>query len=213
MATHGEHLQYSILSMVARVLRPTLTLGDPDILFLLVDGVVDITAHELRGSKRLAERKTATHDKGFVHAYQSFDPRIDEQVVADSDLDGGGIALIHEHDIEESGVEHNVTVVADERKALTLIRRQARIIERAAVGVLADDMLHDGFHEPLLEVERGPHPHEETSEQTVTHRLGQPGRETFHHDIELSVVKQVVERQLHLFRLIRPYLVELCHTN
>ena len=45
--THGQHLQYGVLRAVVRVLCPTLTLSDPDVLLFLGDGIVDITAHQL----------------------------------------------------------------------------------------------------------------------------------------------------------------------
>ena len=47
ISAHSQHLKYSILSSVIRVLSPTLTLSNPYILLLLGNSVMDITAHQL----------------------------------------------------------------------------------------------------------------------------------------------------------------------
>ena len=70
-------------------------------------------------------------------------------------------------------------------------------------------MLHDGFHEPQLEVERCLDPHKGKSQQTISDPLGQPWGKTLHDDIELSVVQEILKRLFHLLRLIRSYLVKL----
>ena len=47
ITAHSQHLKYCILSSVIRVLSPTLALGNPYILLLLGNSIMDITAHQL----------------------------------------------------------------------------------------------------------------------------------------------------------------------
>ena len=75
--------------------------------------------------------------------------------------------------------------------------------------MLADDILHDGFHKPLLEVERGLDTLESEPQQSVADTFRQPRGKAFHQHIKLAVVEQVLKRLLHLLRLIRPNLIEL----
>ena len=46
-------------------------------------------------------------------------------------------------------------------------------------------------------------------QQTVTDCLRQPGSDTLHQHIELTIIQQIVECLPHLLRLIRPDLIEL----
>ena len=75
--------------------------------------------------------------------------------------------------------------------------------------MLVDDILHDGFHEPLLEVERCLDAYEGKPQQSVADAFRQPRGKAFHQHIKLAVVEQVFERLLHLLRLIRPNLIKL----
>ena len=104
-------------------------------------------------------------------------------------------------------------MVAQEGVSLAVIHRAACFqrtgIERSAISLLADDVLHDGFHEAQLEVERRLHAHEGRLEQTVAHPLGHPGHETLQQQRELSVGQQFIEGLSHLLRLVRPDFVEL----
>ena len=76
-------------------------------------------------------------------------------------------------------------------------------------GVLADDVFHDGLHEPQLEVEWCLDTLEGKPQQSVADAFRQPRGKAFHQHIKLAVVKQVFERLLHLLRLIRPNLIKL----
>ena len=177
---------------------------------------MDVTAHQLTGAQHLFRRETATHREGLVHPHKSFDPGIDKQIVTDTDLDGGRIAVGNEHHIEEGGVEHDITMVGDERIAPRLLRIdsfQALIIEGTAIGVLADDVPDDGFHKPQLEVKRCLDAREGQLQESVAQTLRQPRHETLQNQLELAVVEQLVERLLHLPRFIRSDLVELLHIN
>ena len=122
--------------------------------------------------------------------------------------------MSNEHHIEEGGVEHDVTMIGDERITPCLLRIgsfQITVIEGAAIGVLADDVPDNGFHKPLLEVERCLDTRKGQLQESVTQTLGQPGHKTLQYQLELSVVEQVVERLLHFLRFIRSDLVELLH--
>ena len=216
VAAHSQHLQHRLLCTVIRVLGTSLTLGNPDILLLLADGIVNIAAHKQAGTQHLVGRQSTAHGESLVHTDQSFNPRIDEQVVADAYFHSGWIAAVDKHHVEKGRVEHNVAVVADEGVAgfmspMSPICHKCLIVERTAVGMLADDVLYDGLHEPLLEVERSLHPRKGKPQQAIAQPLRQPRCQTLHYHIELTVVQQFVKRLLHLSRLVGSYLVELVH--
>ena len=90
--SHCQHLQYSILGTIVRILSPTLALGNPDILILFCDSIMDITAHQLTGTHGLLRCQTTTHRKGFVHPNQTFNPRIYQEVITNSDFNSGRIS-------------------------------------------------------------------------------------------------------------------------
>ena len=90
-----------------------------------------------------------------------------------------------------------------------MITMQGGIVKSKTIGMLADNMPHDGLHEPLLEVERRLHTYEGQLKQAIAQAFGQPGDKALQHQGKLSVVQQVVKRLLHLARLIRAYLVKL----
>ena len=129
-------------------------------------------------------RQTTAHGEGFVHAHQSLDPRIDEQVVANANLYRRGIARIDEHHVEECRVEHDVTMVADEGVAVFLlgIAFQTTVVKGATVGVLADDVFDDRLHEALLEVERCLHAPEGQAQDPVADAFGKPRGKALEHE-------------------------------
>ena len=177
---------------------------------------MDIAAHELAGTQHLVGRQSTAHGESLVHADQSLDPRIDEQVVANTYFNSGRIAAVDKQHVEKGRVKHDVAVVADEGVSSFMshidpIGRKCLIVERTAVGMFADDILYNGFHKPLLEVERCLHPCKGKPQEAIAQPFRQPRCKTLHHHIELTVVQQVVERLLHLSRLVGPNLVELVH--
>ena len=108
---HSQHLQHRFLCAVIRVLGASFTLGYPDVLLLLCDGIVNISAHELTGAEHLLGREAAPDGECLVHAHQPFDPRIDEQVVTDAYLYSCWVSCLHQFHIEQCRVEYDVAVV------------------------------------------------------------------------------------------------------
>ena len=157
--------------------------------------------------------QATAHGECFVHAYQPLDPRIDKQVVANADLYRCGVAGLYEFDVQEGGVEHNVSMVAEEGVAKRLVYRQQGIVERTAVGVLTDNPLDDGFHEALLKVQWCLDACKQQFQETIANSLWQPRGEALQYHRELAVIQQFVEGLLHLSSLIRPYLVKLLHIH
>ena len=118
VTSHGHHLQYRLLRTVVRVLGTSLALRNPNILALLCDSKMDITAHQLTALKHLVSRQPTTNRKGLVHTYQSLNPRINQQIVANTNLHCGGIAILKQQQIKKSGIKHDITMIADKRVAL-----------------------------------------------------------------------------------------------
>ena len=117
---------------------------------------MDIAAHQLRCGECLTEGEATAHGECLVHTHQPFNPRIDEQVVPNTYLNRCWIACIHKQHIKKSGIEHNITVIAD--KSVTTLWGgspfECTIVEDTTISVFTHDILHDGFHEAFLEIER-----------------------------------------------------------
>ena len=75
--------------------------------------------------------------------------------------------------------------------------------------MLPDNVFDDRLHESLLKVKRCLDARKGKPQQTVTDCLRQPGSDTLHQHIELTIIQQIVECLPHLLRLIRPDLIEL----
>ena len=154
-------------------------------------------------------RQAAAHGERLVHTDEPLDPGIDQQVVANAYLNRRLIAGINQQYVQESRVEHYVAVVGDKGEALVALPfRQQVMAEGASIRMLADDVVHDGLHKPLLEVQRRLHALKCQAQCAIAQQLGQPRSEALHHHVKLAVANQLLERLLHLFRLIRPDFVE-----
>ena len=198
----GQHLQQRSLRLVARVLGTSLALGDPDILVLLVDGIMHVAAHGLRGLQHLTHRQRALHDECLVQAHQRANPGVDEQVVTDGYLTGRREAVVVEHHVQDGAVEHDVTVVTDEGVTLRPWG-DAVMCKGIARGATAQDMLHDGFHEAQLEAQCGVYAHGSQTQDAPTHSQRQKGHHPFQDMRELPVVEQAVDGSPYLVVVVR----------
>ena len=117
-ASHRKHLEERLLRLVATVLGSAFALGNPDVLVLLVDGIVHVAAHGLTALQELPWAEAPFDCEGFVELDERLYPGIDEEVVADGNLAGRGEAVLVKHKVEDSAVEHDVAMVADEGVAL-----------------------------------------------------------------------------------------------
>ncbi len=72
-----------------------------------------VTAHVTTGFQQLAFADRTAHYEGFVHAHEPFDPRIDEQIVADGNLYRIRKPGLDEPHVEEGGIEDYVAVIGN----------------------------------------------------------------------------------------------------
>ena len=77
-SAHSQHLEHGVLGTVVAVLGTSLTLGNPNILTLLGNSIVDVAAHELTGTHHFMGRQATTNGKGLVHPDQTLNPRINQ---------------------------------------------------------------------------------------------------------------------------------------
>ena len=101
-STHRHHLQNTLLGAVVAILGSTLSLGNPDILVLLLDGEMHVIGKTLARHEHLAHTQGTLHDKRLVDTHQVFDPRKRQEVVTDGNLAGGLEAIVDKHYIEDS---------------------------------------------------------------------------------------------------------------
>ena len=101
LATHRHHLQNTLLGAVITVLGPTLALGYPDILVLLLDGEMHIVGKTLARHQHLSHAQGTLYDKRLVDTYQVLDPRKRKEIITDGNLTGGLKTVIDKKDIED----------------------------------------------------------------------------------------------------------------
>ena len=207
LAAHCQHLQHAFLCAVVAVLGTAFALGNPDVLFLLVDGVVHVAAHQLAAFHQFSRAEPAAHGECLVQLHQLLYPRINEQIVADGNLAGSGEFGIGEKEVQDGAVQHNVAVVADKGEAL-VARRNAGVVKGHLVGAFVRHILYHGLHEAHLEVECAVHADEGCADDEVAHSLRKPGHQPFQYAAELAVVEQLFHHLLYLVIVIGTYLVK-----
>ena len=69
------------------------------------------------------------HNEGFVHAHEPFDPRIDEQIVADGNLYRIWKPGLDEPHVEEGGIKDYVAVIGNKGVA-GRVRGDGTVVER-----------------------------------------------------------------------------------
>ena len=84
---------------------------------------MDVAAHQLTGTQHFLRCKSTANGECLVHTHQPLNPGIDEQVVANANLYCRGIISLHQEEVKESGVEHNIAMVAHESIAQRLVAR------------------------------------------------------------------------------------------
>ena len=151
-ATHGKHFQHAVLCTVVRILGTTFALSNPHVLVLLRNSEVNVSRHSGRRLQHLTHRKRTLHYKRFIYADYLFNPRINQQVISYCNLHSSRETVIYQSHRNESRVEHNVTVIRDERIATLLIRNRRRIhIE--PIAMLTDNAIQQFIKEVLLHIE------------------------------------------------------------
>lgn len=111
-AGEGEHFDDAFLCKVVGVFGSTFALRYPDRAVFVGDDKAYIFRKLLRGFESFDKAKVALDDETFVELYERFNPRINEEVVAEGDL-ARAISVVDEADVEEGGVEHNVAMVGN----------------------------------------------------------------------------------------------------
>ena len=100
LTAHRHHLQNTLLGAVITVLGPTLALGYPDVLVLLLDGKMHIVREALARHQHLSHAQGTLYDKRLVDTYQVLDPRKRKEIITDGNLTGGLKPVIDKKDIE-----------------------------------------------------------------------------------------------------------------
>ena len=100
-STHRHHLEDTLLRTVIAILGSTLSLGNPDILVLLLNGEVHIVGKALARHQHLAHTQSTLHDKCLVDTHQVLDPRKRQEIISDGYLAGGRELVVYKHHIED----------------------------------------------------------------------------------------------------------------
>ena len=85
---------------------------------LLVDGIVHVSAHLLTAFQQGACADSPLHGECLVQFHQFPYPWIDEQIVSDGYLTGGGKTILVQHIGQDGAVEHYVAMIAHEGESL-----------------------------------------------------------------------------------------------
>jgi len=196
-ARHREHLQQGLLCLVATVLGSALALRYPNVLVLLLNGIVHVAAHLLTAFEEFSRAQSPFDRKGFIELDERLNPRIDEKIIANRNLASRREFVLVQHQVEDSAVEHDVAMVADERVTLRPWLN-ACVSKGVATAALAEDALQDGLDEPQLKLQRTVHANEGQAYQAVSHPAWHPRHKALQHPRELPVGKETLDGLLHL---------------
>ena len=152
-SAHCHHLQNGRLCAVVGVLGAPLALCDPYVVVLFFYDEMHVIGHQAAGHERLARRQSAPYDERLVHPHKVFHPRQGQQVIADCNLACGLEAVVYQQLVKETGIKHNVTVVAYERVTPRHVNR--RYIHVAPGGELVYQRLHETITKLYLELQVG----------------------------------------------------------
>ncbi len=203
-ASHSHHLQYALLGAVIAVLRPTLTLGNPDVVVLGRNDEVHIFRQSLACRQHFPHACAALHYERLVYPHQILNPRCGQQVVAYGNLAGGLEAGINKQLVKQSRVEHYVAMVAYESVAAACIN--CRDIYVTPFGGLFQQFFKEAVAESKLKLKVG---------VALAHLPGQcfkgnVGEDVANNCAKLRVGKQSLVYGGQLLWLERAYGVELC---
>ena len=208
VAAERHHAQHRGLGVVARVFGAAFALGDPDVVVFAGDHPVHVATHVATGFQQFALTDGTPHDESFVHAHESFDPGIDEQIVADGDLYRVGESRFDEAHIEKSGVEYDVAVVGNKGVACR-VRGDGTVVESELARGVGNEDLHHTVHVAFLETECAVHA--ETGEtQKAANDRGGKGDETAKYAHEQPIVEQHFELFAHFMIGVGADIVKLC---
>ena len=118
-----------------------------------------IATHRLAALQEFSRTQSSLYREGFVEFDERLNPRIDEEIVADGYLASRGELVFMKHQVEDSAVEDDITMIADESVTFRT-RLYPTISKGATCAAFAKDVLHDGLHEAELELQRRVHSNE-----------------------------------------------------
>ena len=152
-SAHCHHLEDALLGTVIAILGSTLTLSNPDIFVLLLDGEVHIVGKTLAGHQHLAHTQGTLHDKRLVDTYQILHPRKRQEIITDGNLTSGLKPIVNKEYIEDCRIEHDITVVADKGIVAGVIH--SRTIHLTPRSCLLQNAMNKIIGQSQLEVEVG----------------------------------------------------------
>ena len=112
---------------------------------------MDIIAHQDAGSEHFLWRQSTSDGESLVQTHEFLYPRIDEKVVANADFASAVEIILIEHDVEESGVEHDITMIGEEYVVVILLQSLVKSEVMLLRGA-PHQHLHHRLHHAELEV-------------------------------------------------------------
>ena len=148
---HAEHLDDALIRLVIAVLRPAVALGYPDGFALFLDDVADI-AGEVEGAlvEVLDAASWALYTEHPVGLADIDHQRIHHQIGTKGDLSGFQ-ACIDQGILQQGGVEHDVTVIADKQIGRAFLQLLGTV-ERERRDAVMNDLLIHLVHDAILEL-------------------------------------------------------------
>ena len=196
LSCHRKHLEQRLLCLVATVLGSALTLRYPDVLVLLLNGVMHVAAHSLAALEQFPWAETSLNCEGFVELDKCLNPRIDEEVVAYCYLTGRREMVLMQHQVEDSTVEDNISMIADE--CVTFRSWLDTCVSKGVTSTaFAQDALQHGLDVTKLELQWRVDADKSQAYQTISHPAWHPRHKALQHPRELPVSKQTLDGSFH----------------
>ena len=128
-------------------------------------------------------------------------------------LTGAREAILEQHEVKESRVEHYITMVGDKEMAL-LLHHILWESKGCSLRTTPDTKSDDRFHKPYLEVLGCLYTPEHHTQDAITQSLWQPRGKSLHNQVKLSVFKKFIKDGRHFVLIIGAYFIKIwiiCH--
>ena len=207
LSAECHHAQHGGLGVVAGVFGAAFTLGDPNVVVFAGNHPMHVTTHVATGFQQLAFADRTAHNEGFVHAHEPFDPRIDEQIVADGNLYRIWKPGLDEPHVEEGGIKDYVAVIGNKGVA-GRVRGDGTVVESELTRGVCNEDLHHAVHVALLKTQSAVHSQARQAQKTADDGRGE-GHKTAKYAHEKAITKQDFELFAHFMVGIGANVVKL----
>jgi hypothetical protein len=156
-----------------------------------------VSAHSLTAFEQFPRTETSFNCESFIEFDKRFNPWIDEEIVANCYLASRGEMVLVQHQVENSTIKDNISMIAYESVTFRTWR-YSTIGEGITCAAFAQDASQNRLDEAQLELQRRVDANKRQTYQAVSHPAWHPRHKAFQQSRELPVGKKTLDGLLYL---------------